>query len=144
LPDRVAVHFGAGGVPDRYGSNLESTLLMFVVQLVLFLSIRGSTLIVRHTPDRWISLPNRDYWLAPERRERAMEKLERLLDRFGAVLFGFLFVLGLLSMRANLEEPVVLNETAVFVMTGLFLAYTVYWTVRLILDFRLPADRRSP
>ena len=36
LPDRIIMHWGAGGVPDGYGSKLSGTLLMQLVQFFMF------------------------------------------------------------------------------------------------------------
>ncbi len=36
LPDRIIIHWGAGGVPDGYGSKLSGVLLMQLVQFIIF------------------------------------------------------------------------------------------------------------
>jgi immunity protein, SdpI family len=36
LPDRIAVHWGISGNPDRYGSRIEGAFLMPVVMIVLY------------------------------------------------------------------------------------------------------------
>ena len=64
----------------------------------------------RMLPRRWISLPNRDYWLRLEHRSQAVEKLGRHIWRFGTALFLFMFFAGLLTLRANLSDPVRLDE----------------------------------
>ncbi len=36
LPDRIIMHWGAGGVPDGYGPKLTGVLLMQFIQLIMF------------------------------------------------------------------------------------------------------------
>jgi uncharacterized membrane protein len=143
LPDRVAVHFGLGGTPDGWASNLTNTLMMLGMHTLVFSSLYFSPRLLTTMPRRWISLPNRDYWLAPERRIQAAERFAHLMWQFGTAVFLFLLVAGLLTLRANLSDPVRLDERAFLVALALFLVYTVAWTVALLRAFRVPAGTTS-
>jgi len=57
---------------------------------------------------------------------------------FGAALFLFLFVVEALAIKANLSDPVRLNETVFWGALFLFLLYTVYWSIRMFRAFRVP------
>ena len=35
LPDRIIIHWGAGGIPDGYGAKLFGVLLMQLVQFII-------------------------------------------------------------------------------------------------------------
>ncbi|WP_186343190.1 DUF1648 domain-containing protein [Allochromatium palmeri] len=139
LPERVAIHFGAGGVPDDWGSSLAMTGLSVGLSLLLFGLLTRSADLVRRVPARWINLPNRAYWLAPERREATAVRLHERLQAFGTALFGLLFVAGLLTLEANLSDPVRLDEPLFLVALGSFLIYTLYWTWSLTRAFRVPS-----
>ncbi len=141
LPERVAIHFGAGGAADGWGSTNANALLMAGVNLLLFCSIYLSPWLLERIPARWISLPNRDYWLTPENKERAVQIMRERMWQFGTALFLFLFFTGLLTISANLSQPVRLNEG--FFLSGLvvFLVYSGYWTIALLRAFRIPARR---
>ena len=52
-----------------------------------------------------------------------------------------MFYVGLLTMRANLSDPVRLDERSMMIGLVVFLAYTVIWTVALIRSFRVPKGR---
>lgn len=136
LPGTVAIHFGSGGIPDGWAPSGVNSILLVVLHSFLFCSFYFSPLLLAKLPAKWISLPNRDYWLAPERRPQAVALFSRYMWRFGAVLFLFMFWVGVLSLWANFSEPVRLNESAVFIGLGLFLAYTLYWVVALVRAFR--------
>ncbi|NVZ08271.1 DUF1648 domain-containing protein [Allochromatium humboldtianum] len=47
LPERVAIHFGAGGVPDGWGSSLTATGLSVGLSLLLFGVLTCSADLVR-------------------------------------------------------------------------------------------------
>ncbi len=53
LPDRIIMHWGAGGVPDGYGSKLSGTLLM---QLVQFFMLGIYVVIPRIDPQKKVTM----------------------------------------------------------------------------------------
>ena len=141
LPERVAIHFGLGGLPDSWAPNLNSTLLMLGVHALVFVSLYFSPKLLATIPSRWISLPNRNYWLAPERRSEAVAKFSQLMWQFGTAVFLFMLLAGVLTMRANLSKPVRLEEGVLLIGLAIFLAYTAYWTIALLRAFRIPSSR---
>ncbi len=86
LPERVAIHFGAGGAANGWSSTNANALLMAGVDLLLFCSIYFSPWLIERIPARWISLPNRDYWLTPENKERAVKIMREMMWQFGTTL----------------------------------------------------------
>jgi uncharacterized membrane protein len=140
LPERVAIHFGLGGLPDSWASNLNSTLLMLGIHALVFVSLYFSPKLLATMPSRWISLPNRNYWLAPERRSEAVAKFSQFMWQFGTAIFLFMLLAGVLTMRANLSEPVRLEEGVLLIGLAIFLAYTAYWTLALLRAFRVNTE----
>jgi hypothetical protein len=138
LPDRVAIHFGPGGLPNGWASNLSSTLLMLGTHLLVFLSLFLSPRLLTTSAKKWVSLPNREYWLRPENRPRAVTMFSQRLWQFGTALFLFMLLAGLLTLQANLSDPVVLDERLFLTGLVIFLVYTGYWTVALLRAFRAP------
>ncbi|NEV61141.1 hypothetical protein [Thiorhodococcus minor] len=138
LPERVAIHFAWGGAADGWAARLDSVLLTLSLDTLLFLTFWLSPALLRRTPVNWVNLPNRAYWLSPERREATIARFCERLWAFGAALFLFLLAVGLLTLAANRSDPVRRDQPLFLVALGLFLAYTLYWTVALIQDFRLP------
>ncbi|WPL13088.1 DUF1648 domain-containing protein [Thiorhodovibrio litoralis] len=138
LPERVAIHFSLGGLADGWASRAASTALMLGVDTLLFLLFWFSPTLLRHTPMRWVNLPHRAYWLSPERREATVVRLSHRLWGFGTALFVFLLVVGLLTLQANLSNPVRLDESLFLIALGVFLVYVLGWTLRLWRDLRPP------
>ena len=137
-PDTVAIHFDYGGAPDGWAPSYVSALIMAGANGVLFLSLYFIPHFIRRTPARWINLPNREYWLRDENRERMASLMTTMLYSFGILTFLFLFVVGLLSLKANLSKPVRLAMDVFWWPLGIYLAAAVFWAVRLIKVFRVP------
>ncbi len=140
LPAQVAIHFAWRGAADGWTSRLASTLLVMGLDTLTFLSLWLSPAALRRLPAKWINLPHRAYWLSPVQREPTIARLSERLWAFGAALFLFLLVVGLLTLEANLADPVRLDERLFLVALAVFLLYTLYWTLALVRAFRPPKD----
>ncbi|MBN2452113.1 MAG: DUF1648 domain-containing protein [Lentisphaeria bacterium] len=138
LPARVAIHFGVDGMADNWASKAASALLMTGVHLLLLGLLCFSTRLAWRLPPRWINLPHKEYWLRPENLPRARTLVEQHMWRIGTATFLFFLAVGLLSLQANLSDPVRLNLRLFLPALGLFLAYTAWWTVGFLRAFRLP------
>lgn len=143
LPDRVAIHFGANGVPNGWASKNANLFFFLVLHVPIFLMFLYLPRIIAKTPPRLVSLPNRDYWLREERRDEAIKMLGEQLMVYGAALFLFLFFVGLLVLDANLSEPIHLNERIFLTWLALFLAFTGIWTWQLYRAFRIPVPDKE-
>jgi uncharacterized membrane protein len=138
LPERVAIHFGQGGAPNGWASSRASTLFMIGINVLIFCGLYFSPKLISALPGKWISLPNRDYWLAPERLAQTTQRFGHYLWQFGVAVFIFMFVAGALTIQANLSEPIRLNERVFLVALVSLLVFTVYWTALLLRAFRTP------
>jgi len=138
LPEEIAIQFGAEGEVNSWGSKRFS----FAVSLGLEVFFLGLFLytdrMVFWLPPKWVNMPNRAYWLRPERKEETGKKLNHLMWQFGIAFYLFFFVVGGLTLQANLSEPVRLEEGFFLCALGLFLGYTAFWCVRFYLAFRMP------
>ena len=87
LPEVVASHFDPSGQAN--GFMPKEGYVWFMAGLVVMLPVLVVYLpnvLMRWAPDS-INLPNRQYWLAPQRREQTIESLCR-----GSVGLGYLLV----------------------------------------------------
>ena len=140
LPDRVAIHFGRGGCPDSWASKEINALVFLLLETPMFLLLWFGPSLPLGVPKRFVSLPNKEYWLREENLPVFKHKLEHLMAQFGAAFFLFFFFTGLLTVQANLSEPVRLNEKAFVPIVVMFLGYTVVWTIGLFRSFRVPKE----
>jgi len=125
LPERVASHFDIAGNPNDYMS--KSGLVIFYVCIATFvLGLFGAMpWILRRLPNSLINIPNRDYWLAPERREQTIETVSVLMDVFSAGIGALLVVTFELTFRAS--ESGDGHLPAPWLVLGTFLAFVAIW-----------------
>ena len=105
LPDRIASHFGASGMPNGWMTKTQF-LVMYGVVLLPALAVEfWVSHQIKNKPDAKLNLPNKEYWLAPERRAETFGYFENFFAWFGcAFLFVVVFAMGL-AMRANFDTP---------------------------------------
>lgn len=77
LPDRLATHFNGSGEPNGWMSRSASQTFMLVFGFLFPLFIILVCSATRFLPVSLINIPNRQYWLAPERRIEASNYLFR-------------------------------------------------------------------
>jgi hypothetical protein len=136
MPDVVAAHFAAGGAANGYMPRTAYVLFMlfFVIALpVLMVFITWRSL---ERPGARINLPNRDYWLAPERRAQTITAIRAGVLQFSEMLLGFLCYAHWLVVRANRVQPVRLDETWFLGGLLVFFAAVVLWALSFLRTFR--------
>jgi uncharacterized membrane protein len=136
LPALVATHFDAAGRANGYLSREPYIALMLLISVVvplLVVIIPGRAF---SHPEARINLPNRDYWLAPERRADTVRYLARQTSLFAWLLVIFLCYAQWLVVRANTLTPPRLDSGAFLAGLAVFLVCTLSWVVRLIRRFR--------
>lgn len=138
LPDRVATHFSFSGTPNAWSSNLTNTVFfcaMYLFMNLLFLSIPW---LLRKLPASLINMPNRDYWLAPERREQSVQRMGAYMAAFAVGMNLFMIAVESLTFTAN-RSLMPLSPVGLIVISAVFLVLLIIWVVRFVQAFRLPA-----
>ncbi|HEX9472714.1 MAG TPA: hypothetical protein VF931_00900 [Steroidobacteraceae bacterium] len=111
LPPLVASHFGAGGTANGFMARSSYTLFM----LAFVIGLPGLMVLVAWhavgNDKARINLPNRDYWLAPERRTATVAMLRAGIQWFGVLLVAFLCYAHALVVVANKVQPPQLPES---------------------------------
>jgi uncharacterized membrane protein len=105
LPERVASHFAASGAANGWMTKSQF-LTVYAITLLPALVVEfwvGRS--IARTSEARLNLPNKEYWLAPERREATFAYFESFFAWYGcALLLLVVFVMGL-AIRANLTPP---------------------------------------
>ncbi len=140
LPDVVASHFGGSGAPN--GAMPRTTYVGFMLVLIVGLPalLVFVTWFTVGKPGARINLPNREYWLAPERRAGTVARLRAAMLQFGALLLAFLCYGHWLVVRANLSQPVRLAHSWFVGGLVVFLVLVLSWSVALVRRFRRVAS----
>jgi uncharacterized membrane protein len=132
LPERLASHFGASGLPNGWMTKQA----FFIVYAVMI----GLAALVEFYPGRFISrsparinLPNKEYWLAPERRTATFTYFEKYVAWYGCA-FPLTIVLAMgLAIQANLNPPPHLPTGPI---AAAIFGFVLFNLVSLILLFR--------
>lgn len=137
LPDRVAIHFGLSGQADGW-ANRDHAILIFEALMVvpaIFLLLAAA---MEFFPNGAFNLPNRDYWLAPERRAQTVAAVSRQMIGMGCLMVLFLAGIFWLTIEANRLTPPRLPMNLFLPLLIGFLAATAVWTIRFLRRFKKP------
>jgi uncharacterized membrane protein len=141
LPDVVASHFDGAGRPNDWMSRTTfflvyaGTMGLLVVVFLLLPRNLGSL------PGSMVNLPNKKYWLTPERRERATRMLVERMLWFGSATLLFMLIVFQLAIEANLSPPPPRLSSGVVWALIVYFAITAVWLIELIWTF---SRRRDP
>jgi len=138
LPAQVASHFGRSEEPNAWTPRDTYVAIMVAAAtlLPLFL-VTVITWLPRIFPGA-VNIPNRDYWLAPEHRERSLAALADFGWAFGCLLALFIVGVHWTVVAANTNVPAQLPARPFQGLIAGFIAAMGIWTVALWLRFRRP------
>lgn len=136
LPPVVASHFSASGVANGFMPRQAyvvgfSLLLIGVPLLIAFLP--GS---LASRSSAHLNIPNRAYWLAPERRDTTLAFIRGHGKWFAAAVSLFLGYVHWLVVQANQLQPPVLSSIDILGGLAVFLLALFVWLAGLYLRFR--------
>jgi serine/threonine-protein kinase len=138
LPEVVASHFDGAGRPNGFQSRNGFAVFSAAMLALTLVVFGGLGPLFRKIPTRWFNLPNRDYWLSPERREETIETLSAQLEWYGAATLAlYLIVIQMVIETNRMTEPS-LDSRSVWIVLGVYFLFTAVWTTRFILRFRRP------
>ena len=136
LPERMASHFGPHGEVTNWQSKEQFFMTMVVVVGVSFVAGFVVPLLIAIMPASIINLPNKQYWLAAERRQETMRYLSMKMGWFACgVLFLHLFVTSE-AINANMPSHGQFDIGATFAVLFGFVVFMGFWTIWLMRHFR--------
>ena len=138
LPPVVASHFAGSGVANGFMARGPYVTLMFVigVGVPLLIGFLPSTLVERGSHN--LNIPNRDHWLAPQRRDATLAFLRVHGLWFGAAVAIFLGYVHWLVVQANRLQPPELSTRGILGGLAVFGLVLVAWLVVLFRRFGKP------
>ncbi len=145
LPERIASHFNGAGRPNGWSAKGGFLITYLGVLSSVVFTFLVIPIVIRKTPVRLINLPNKEYWLAPERRDQTFTLLARQMLWFGIATLAFFIGTFQLVIRANLSPEKGFSSSTMWVFLGTYLGFLTGWLIRLFLKFRIPRESaRSP
>jgi len=140
LPDRMASHFDASGAPNGWMTKPQFFLVFAIVFLpALFVEYWLHRKIAK-TPDAKLNLPNKEFWLAHERRAETLAYFENFFAWYGCALLFVVVSAMSLAMRANFDSsPKLPTGPIVSVLVG-FALYNVVAIAAMFRRFSNPRE----
>jgi uncharacterized membrane protein len=135
VPGVMATHFGASGAANGWQTRGQFFVVELVMLGVCILIGFGIPWIIGAAPPSLVNLPNKDFWLAPVRREHTIAVFRMQMAWFACGLITFLIVVNQLVYNANQAVPHQLNGPQFTIALVAFLGFVAIWTVRLIMYF---------
>jgi len=137
LPAMVASHFDAAGDPTAY--MLRTSYIRFMLLLLVGVPaalVALLTWVYSRATD--MKLPNRDYWLAPERIGRTRDMLVAHGIWFGTLLISLGCYVHWLILSAHRQQPAHLSSDRLYAGLLIFFLITAGWLLAMLQAFRRP------
>jgi uncharacterized membrane protein len=135
IPGMMATHFGASGSANGWQTKGQFFVVEIVMLGVCLLIGFGVPAIISAAPPSLMNLPNKDFWLAPVRRDHTISVFRIQLAWFACALITFLIVVNQLVFNANQSTPRHLNGPQFTMALVAFLGFVALWTIRLVSYF---------
>lgn len=134
LPERVASHFDLYGRPNGWTS--KGVFIVTYAVTVLFMALMYACIkyALPTMPDSLINMPNKNYWLSPERRSESINIIMGYMTVFCSATLFFLMGTMHLVIRVTLGRSQTLAEWF-YGLLMCYLIFTIVWTMRLIRKF---------
>ena len=136
LPERVATHFGVDGKPNDWMSRSASTRVFLALQLGVPVFMLVMTSLATRMPASMVNIPNREYWLHPERRNATKAHMSMMMTWIAVFTSLFMTAIGHLTFMANktgngLNLPLFLSALVTFLVAVFTIAGRSMWHFRM-------------
>ena len=136
LPEVVASHFGSSGAADGYmpRGTYIALLLVLIVGVPLLLALLPAA--VAGSGGKNLNIPNREFWLAPERRASTLASIRLHGLCFAAAVALFMAYVHWLVVQANALRPAHLSMAGITAGLSVSFLLLVVWLAVLYARFR--------
>lgn len=136
LPERIASHYDAAGVPNDFTTKSGFVTMYAIISVMVFGMFAAVPWLVRKLPVSLINLPNREYWLAPERKDASIARVGVMMDVFAGATGALLLCIFEMTFRANESGNGHLPPP--WPLLGGYLAFVAIWLVMCFRAFPKP------
>jgi uncharacterized membrane protein len=140
LPAVVASHFDVHGAANGWQTKEAFFVVFAGVTILAAILVFVLPALIAIVPRQFVNLPNKDYWLSPERVATSHQFLSTWFAWYGCAVYGVIFVAFDYAVKSNLGLEARPDPALLWYGLGAFGAFTLGWIVRLGLRFaRVPA-----
>jgi len=144
LPEVVASHFNAQGVPNGWQTNSAFFAVFVEISVLALLVGFGIPCLISLMPTQLINLPNKQYWLAPEHFSETQAFLNSYFAWFGCAVLLVMILTFDYAIQSNLHPDGRPDISRMLYIAGLVL-FMLVWTIRMLLRFgRVPRNNPAP
>jgi len=141
LPGVVASHFNGRGAANGWQTKSAFFSAFAGVSVLAAVVGFGIPRLIAAVPEQLINLPNKQYWLAPERRAETMAFLTAYFAWFACAIFLMILFACEYAIQSNLHPENPPNPARMWYVLVGFLLFTLLWVIRMLTRFlRPPAD----
>ena len=136
LPATLASHFNAAGAPNSWQPKQAFFAIYGLVTILLVAVYLIVPRVIFMLPPELVNLPNKAYWLSPQRRAETQAFLMDHFATFGAATLTLTIVVFQLAILANIPGNAPSMPPAIWVLLVAYLAFTAIWIIKLFVKFR--------
>jgi uncharacterized membrane protein len=103
LPDTLAVHFGASLAADGWQSKQGFVVAYACVEVGMVVTLLAIGFVMGRVPVGMVNIPNRDYWLAPERKKETLRYVMTQVGWIMVATLGYLIAIAQVILVANVR-----------------------------------------
>jgi uncharacterized membrane protein len=141
LPETVASHFDMDGVPNGWMSRTAYVIIMLSIMIISAATTVGVALLLPKMEGA-INIPNRAYWLAPERREETLGLIGASLVWTECAVMALFAVITYGVSLMNIEGRKTFDWPMIPTLI-VFLAFVTLVMARMLRRFRKPTETSS-
>jgi len=138
LPDVVASHFNGRGAPNGWQTKSGFFAVFVGVSALATVIGFGIPRIISVVPPHLINLPNKQYWLSPERLAETQAFLNNYFAWFGCAVFLVIILTFDYAIQSNLHPENRPDVSRMWYILAGFLAFVVVWIIRMMAKFLRP------
>ncbi len=138
LPNVVASHFNGRGAANGWQTKSAFFSVFAGVSVLAAVVGFGIPRIIAAVPEQLINLPNKQYWLAPERRAETLAFLASDFAWFACGIFLMIIFAFDYATQSNLHPEKPPNPARMWYVLGGFLLFTLVWIIRMLAKFLRP------
>lgn len=135
LPEVVASHFDAYGNPNGWASKQAFLVFFIGVSVIPAVLVFVVPAIIKALPVNLINLPNKRYWLSPERSDKTLDFLTSHFAWFGCAVYGLMLYVFDYAVGTNLHPDHRPDPNSMWIALIAFAGFAAVWSVLLAVRF---------
>jgi uncharacterized membrane protein len=140
MPEVMSSHYGAHGQPNGWMTRPAAMVFTFAVLGIEMVAFGVLPYFLRSIPPSLINVPNKQYWLAPERKEQGLSLVIDSMHWLGVAVVLFFLTMMEQVYRANLHPGQGLDSALFAAAVIGFMGAVVVWIVWLYQRMAVPKD----